>query len=1094
MTLLGADPAKWPALEWRQLDYLPLWLPFLFSVLMFCGFVLYSRREDQRREELREQRLQSLLQPLLTRHANTARVGGGPGISAPVRVAGGQLESLRVQTHTEVLEGGGEGASPRGRKDHGGGAGQREGLATPPPLSPAGGAEPHAALQPPGGLGVSTLKSDQSATPGGPRKAQGSVLVAGTGTGGGGGHGSPAPPNAGGGARVSEAPSPQMGEAGGNTPPSHNQSVGDAAGAAPSPNSPHVADAAGAATAHAVDAAGAASTNTTTSWRAPWPFGSWWRSSGAEAAGAATAPTTSPAAATPGTAPHGAVTGAHAAVDETAVSQLRAELATAQGTVATLTGRLVESHAQVASLQAQLRELQAQVRELVALQAQARASQAQEEALQAQVRELAASNSDLTRLVDELLAAAPRREDAHGDDDRDIDGGWLPAGGRSARAAHGGGGGGGAPTSFLSLSRGVVPARQGSEPAGGGGGGAPVARTLLPSSGRGGAAREGGEAALSGGGGGGAPVERSPLAPSELGGATPASRFGRTGAATDAALRSGGVSPSQRFTPSRSLSTTQRELRVTMAASREELKTSPTSTLLVPGLAVTVALFLLNKIFGAPFAVLRWAMRAGTSDTNDKARARSIEASAQKVMAMPLPLYTDVALAVQARSGLKGTMRTALQNYTEKLTEHIRNFVGMPSRAQSAGAQNAGDIFRAVPWELRDELAKSKPLLFGWTKQGAPLPVWIFTVCQLSKDHPIVSEWHDHSGHTDLVWLLSLRAWLLEDSIFADIGLSPYELLHREATQSDPSTEVVFPLQPASTPDATLRRIARLLDAALELEEKGRGLGVSVFALIFGSADVPMGKQPILDEQMRTAVAHSLEVHEATMAAHERRDVRALRELTAMELSSLFTVWSSTTHEGLTVGVRQALTRQSRITLSATSQGVRDGNGKLLQPTGGIGERREGDRRGDRRDPGGQRHASGNKVAWGGDGRGRSPRTHGDRAGGARGDEHSMTSRSASPGRSSANTGDTPRSCYTCGALDHLRADCKHPQTCNICKKPGHIASACPQRQGKPVKGRAPTPTATGAPAAHGAYHGRTRSSSQGSSGGGSQRSGSGRT
>ena len=99
MTLLGADPAKWPALEWRQLDYLPLWLPYLFSVLMFCGFLLFTRREDQRREE-------RLLQSLQTRRADTAGVEGGPGISAPVRVAGGQLESPRVQTHTEVLGGG----------------------------------------------------------------------------------------------------------------------------------------------------------------------------------------------------------------------------------------------------------------------------------------------------------------------------------------------------------------------------------------------------------------------------------------------------------------------------------------------------------------------------------------------------------------------------------------------------------------------------------------------------------------------------------------------------------------------------------------------------------------------------------------------------------------------------------------------------------------------------------------------------------------------------------------------------------------------------------------------------------------------------
>ena len=118
---------------------------------------------------------------------------------------------------------------------------------------------------------------------------------------------------------MSEAPSPRTGEAGDNASSSRNQGVGDAAGAAPSPNSPHVADAAGAATAHVVGAAGAASTNTTYSWRAPWPFGSWWRSLRAGAAGAATAPNSS----------HTVVD--EAALSQSAVSQFRAELATAHG-------------------------------------------------------------------------------------------------------------------------------------------------------------------------------------------------------------------------------------------------------------------------------------------------------------------------------------------------------------------------------------------------------------------------------------------------------------------------------------------------------------------------------------------------------------------------------------------------------------------------------------------------------------------------------------------------------------------------------------------------------------------------------------------
>lgn len=424
--------------------------------------------------------------------------------------------------------------------------------------------------------------------------------------------------------------------------------------------------------------------------------------------------------------------------------------------------------------------------------------------------------------------------------------------------------------------------------------------------------------------------------------------------------------------------------------------------------------------------------------------------------------------------GLRREHYAAVDGYLKAAAEYVGTY-HPKSSSTGRGDPAAGSFASTIPKKTRDNLAEALPRHF------------------LGLNTPKIPAWCGRSlevggpGALDMVWLLALLAWRLEEGVQQELGVSFRQRVVRRYTQA--SGGCTLPITPGPSAAAVFDNIYILLQVLVDMEQEGNvhTADNSIGLLIFADAYRQPGETTFISTAIRELVWHSIHTggSETLNSGAGVHTVTALSAASAHALCSAFTDWVST------------LGPLDRLGPSFTNV--------LCDPSGtkDVGRPAHGGRTGSPCAPyAGSGGGGGGTPRRGGGGGGSRDSTRSSTpvgewqnvGGRTRGSPGGITTcfKCGGPGHKADSCPNpatkpvaTPSSpaatCLNCYQTGHAAAACTNPMVCSLCKRPGHKRADC----GGSVSGppRPPTPGGSGAHAQRGvSFSGtRPRSASQSS-------------
>jgi hypothetical protein len=408
--------------------------------------------------------------------------------------------------------------------------------------------------------------------------------------------------------------------------------------------------------------------------------------------------------------------------------------------------------------------------------------------------------------------------------------------------------------------------------------------------------------------------------------------------------------------------------------------------------------------------------------------------------------------------------RDVINAYLQRAYYYVSHHHPITAPASGLGAVQPGALVDDIDGELRKQLAARQTRFFsGFSPLGNLPPQWAV------RPEDVRSSTSTWGAGRDIIWLVSLAAWLQLQNVENELGLTFRERVYGRFQRAYPRDPL--PVRQGSSVNAVLTKFGNLLGILLEMEEQaispgGMGLGTLLFA-----ESINGDPKPLVEEELRTFLfqqilnvgSESLD----TSAGEATRSKLLDPATTATELATGF----SDFRNGLNVDTLPQAWRN--VMVLRTAGGGGGGSG------GGCGDDmgpRERTRERSTTPNGSPRYLAVLAHGGGGGGGGRhSPQRPppSARRDVTRSPTHSPTSSSILCHKCferghTAESCNNPAVCGNCYKKGHVRATCTNNPVCSVCRKEGHMRADCPLP-------RPPTPFPRGDGDGHG------RSSSAGS-------------
>jgi hypothetical protein len=412
--------------------------------------------------------------------------------------------------------------------------------------------------------------------------------------------------------------------------------------------------------------------------------------------------------------------------------------------------------------------------------------------------------------------------------------------------------------------------------------------------------------------------------------------------------------------------------------------------------------------------------------------------------------------------------RGVINAYLLRAHAYVSHHHPLTATASGMGAVQPGALVDDIDGELRKQLAHSQTRFFAaFSPLGNQPPQWAV------RPEDVRSSPSTWGAGRDILWLVSLAAWLHLQNVESELGLTFRERVYGRFQRVYPHDPL--PVRQGSSVNAVLAKFGNLLGILLEMEEQaispgGRGLGTLLFA-----ESINGDPKPLVEEELRTFLLQQIALVGSesldTSVGEATRSKLLDPGTTAAEHATAF----SDFRNGVDVGTVPQAWRNVMVRRTAGGGGGGGGNG------GGCGDDtgpRERTRDRSTTPGGSPRHLAVLAHGGGGGGGGRhSPQRSPlpARRDATRSPTHSPTHTSSSilchkcfERGHTAESCNNPAVCSNCYKKGHVRANCTNSAVCSVCRKEGHLRADCPAP-------RPPTPFSRGDGDGHG------RSSSAGS-------------
>jgi len=416
----------------------------------------------------------------------------------------------------------------------------------------------------------------------------------------------------------------------------------------------------------------------------------------------------------------------------------------------------------------------------------------------------------------------------------------------------------------------------------------------------------------------------------------------------------------------------------------------------------------------------------------------------------------------------------AVDDYLKAAGEYVGTFHPQTSKT-GRGDPAAGSFLSSIPRKTRDDLAEVLPRHFG-SLNTSKIPAWCGP--SLKDSGP---------GALDMVWLLAILAWRLEEGVQQELGVTFRQRVVRRYRQA--SGGRTLPITPGSNAGEVFNDLYVLLQVLVDMEQEGNVYTIdnSIGRLIFEDKDRLSGETVFISGPIRELVWHSIHTGGSEMlnSGMGEATVTAMSAASAHRLCSAFTDWVSTLGplDKLGPSFTNVLCRPAGATGDRSTHGSRTaspcvvyvgggggGGGDLQKATwarGGSGGSRDNSRSStptgewqtvrSRAPPPGTRGSPGGTITC-------------FKCGGPGHKADACPNPAAKP---SAPTSPASTTCFNCYQTGHAASACTNPTVCSQCKRPGHKRVDCGSTGSGPP--RPPTPGGSGAHAHRGVSFSGTR-------------------
>ena len=430
-----------------------------------------------------------------------------------------------------------------------------------------------------------------------------------------------------------------------------------------------------------------------------------------------------------------------------------------------------------------------------------------------------------------------------------------------------------------------------------------------------------------------------------------------------------------------------------------------------------------------------------------------------KVLHQALRLLNSDGGTGQERERARGVINA----YLLRAHSYVSHHHPITAPASGMGTVQPGALVDDIDGELRKQLAHKQTRFFAAFSNNQP-PLWAV------RPEDVRSSASTWGAGRDILWLVSLAAWLHLQNVESELGLTFRERVYGRFQRVYPDDPL--PVRQGSSVNAVLTKFGNLLGILLEMEEQaispgGMGLGTLLFA-----ESINGDPKPLVEEELRTFLLQQIVLVGSesldTNVGEATRSKLLDPATTAVELATAF----SDFRNGVDVGTVPQAWRN--VMVRRTAGGGGGGSG------GGCGDDtgpRERTRERSTTPNGSPRYLV---LAHGGGGGGGGRHSPQRSPSSARRDATRTATRSPTHASSSilchkcferghtAESCNNPAVCGNCYKKGHVRANCTINAVCSVCRKEGHLRADCPAP-------RPPTPFSRGD------GDGRGRSSSAGS-------------